>query len=124
MLIPASLILRIKDVITSTAVTFSYKAPGSRQVLDPTVSMVAGEKIKVACDGAEEALFVVSATPITTIAQFLTAYNASSAVKGNILKAAFGTDVATGGVAAGVVYVLFVDADGTVSSIKKGTILD
>lgn len=114
----------LKDALTSTAVTFSYKAPGSRQVLDPTVTMVAGEKIKVACTGAEEALFVVSTTPITTIAQFLTAYNASNAVKGNILKAAFGTDVATGGTAAGVVYVLFVDADGTVSSIEKGTILD
>ena len=105
--------------------SFSYKAPGSRPSLSLTATAVASEKLKVSCDGAEEALYVVSTTAITTVGGFITAFKAAAAgKKGNILKAAFGTDVQTTATAADVVYVLAVSADGTLSDIKSVTILD
>lgn len=115
----------LKALLTATSISFGYVAPASRPVLAPTVTAVASEKLKVVCNGAEEALFVVSTTAITTVGGFVTAFVAAAAGdKGNILKAAFNTDVQTTATAADVVYVLCVAADGTLSEIKSATILD
>lgn len=114
----------LKDLLTASSVVLGYKAPGSRPTLDPTVAVAAGKKLKVVCDGAEEALYVVSTTAITTVGGFITAFGGAAAVKGNILKADFDTDVVTSAAAADVVYVLCVAADGTLSEIKSATILN
>ena len=114
----------LKALLTAASISFGYVAPASRPVLAPTVTAVASEKLKVVCEGAEEALFVVSTTAITTVGGFVTAFVAAAAGdKGNILKAAFNTDVQTTATKDDVVYVLCVAADGTLSEIKSATIL-
>ena len=89
--------------------------------LAPTVTAVASEKLKVVCDGAEEAIICRFTTAIHY--RWWVRYVSESRCKGNILKAAFNDDVQTQATAGDVVYVLCVAADGTLSEIKSATIL-
>lgn len=111
----------LKEIFTS-GVTFGYQAPGSRHELKATITKASTGKFTVTCEGAYAAAWVVGAD-VKSVAEFLTAYNAGSAVKGTFVKADFGTQKTLSGVAAtNVVNFLIVDADGTVALVKETAI--
>lgn len=124
----------LKSIFT-TGVTWSYKAPGSRQVLVATLTAGASatkftpfvvKKVKAA-DGSITDVAITSGLQgawvvgdCSSIEEFLAAYNAAGAVKGSV--SSFGAENTFTGVTSGkVVTLLVVDADGTVAELTTAT---
>jgi len=120
----------LKDIFSSN-VTWSYKAPGSRQVLKATLTAgsttgkftatlkrvvkgASGQTSEETVSTGFSGAWVVG--ECESIAEFLTAYNANGAVKGTLAATDFGTEKTLSGVSASdKVTVIVVDADGTVA---------
>lgn len=126
----------LKEIFT-TDVEWSYKAPGSRQML------VAGlkaetttghftpscKKVVKAADGSKSELAVTTGIKgawvvgeCSSIGEFLAAYNADDAVKGTLASTDFGTEKTLSNVDSGdVVSLLVIDTDGTVAALVQAT---
>lgn len=103
--------------LTGNAVTFKYTAPGSRRVLAPTVTKAESGKFTPACEGAVKC-FYVKATA-ATVGDFLKAYNAEGAVKG---EATLGSQATVTASAGDAVTFLFVDAQGTTKLVTEASL--
>lgn len=124
----------LKDIF-ATGVTWSYKAPGSRQILTAGLKAESTskhftpscKKLVKAADGSTsesavttniQGAWVVSTSAITSIEGFLAAYTAEATKKGTFASTAFGVEQTLSEVAANdEVYMLVIDADGTVCDI-------
>ena len=105
-----------------TGVTWSYKAPGSRRVLKPTIQKASTGKFTINCEGAYAGAWVVGAN-VNSVSDFLGAYNQGGATKGTLTASDFGTQKTLSGVSAtNVVNFLIADADGTIVLAKETAI--
>lgn len=121
--------------IFSSGVEWSYKAPGSRQVLKASIKGAGSKaftfglkKVVKAADGSTSEVAVTSGffgawvdcgtAPISTVAEFLTKYNADGAVKGTLTPSDFGSSKTLSGIKAGhYVALLVLDTQGTVADV-------
>ena len=126
----------LKDIFSS-GVTWSYTAPGSRQVLKASITGATGskaftfncKKVVKAPDGSlsEVALtsgilgawvVVPSGHKVESISEFLTEYNANGAVKGTLVANDFGSSKTLSSITASdTVALLVIDAQGTVADL-------
>ena len=117
-------------------IEFSYKAPGSRQVLK--ASAVAGgskaftfglKKVVKAADGSSSEVAVTSGFKAawvvgecSSISEFLTAYEAEGAVKGTLESSDFGVSKTLSSIETGdTISLLVIDSQGTVAELVSAT---
>lgn len=121
--------------IFSSGITWSYKAPGSRQVLKATLTAGASAtkftpsvvKVVKAADGSTSEVAITTnlygawvVGECTSIEEFLSEYNDAGAVKGTV--ASFGAEnTFTGVTASKTVSLLVIDTDGTVAELVTAT---
>lgn len=129
----------LKDIFSS-GVTWSYKAPGSRQKLEATltpstttaghftpalysiVKAPNGSLTRTAVTSGFTAAWVEVTSDVESIAGFLKAYNAVDANKGTLTASDFGADYTFTNVGASEKVALLVcDADGTIALAKTAT---
>ena len=110
----------LKALFTS-GVNWSYKAPGSRKPLGLTVTTAATKSVTASVAAGVTAVgnkYVQTDAAVSTVGDFLAAYNAAGAVKGAITT--LGTAETISGLTVGkVINVLVIDGDGTVEIQSK-----
>lgn len=126
----------LKGIFTE-GVTWSYKAPGSRQVLEASITGATGskaftfncKKVVKAADGTLSKVAVTtgilgawvvvpSGHTVESISDFLTEYNADGAVKGTLAATDFGTSKTLSSITANdEIALLVLDTQGTVADI-------
>lgn len=127
---------KLKEIFSS-GIEWSYRAPGSRQVLKASITGATGskaftfncKKVVKAADGSlsEVALtsgilgawvVVPSGHSVSSISDFLTEYNAVGAVKGTLVANDFGTSKTLSSITANdTVALLVIDTQGTVADL-------
>ena len=118
--------------IFSSGVEWSYKAPGSRQVLKASIEAKGSKgfefglkKVVKAADGSTSEVAVTTGFygawvvgECKSVGEFLAAYNANDAVKGTLTSSQFGSTQTLSSITAGnVVSLLVLDAQGTVADL-------
>jgi len=124
----------LKKIFTS-GITWSYTAPGSRQVLKASIVGAGSKaftfglkKVVKASDGETSEVAVVDGfkaawvdcgtSPISSVSEFLTKYNADGAVKGTLAPSDFGSSQTLSSITSGhYVALLVIDANGTVADV-------
>lgn len=121
--------------IFASGIEWSYKAPGSRQVLKASITGAGSKaftfglkKVVKAADGSTSEVAVTSGfygawvdcgtSPISTVSEFLTKYNANGAVKDTLATTDFGSSQTLSSITAGhYVALLVIDSQGTVADV-------
>lgn len=121
--------------IFSSGIEWSYKAPGSRQNLVATIEGAGSKaftfglkKLVKAQDGSVSEVAVTSGmvgawvdcgtSPISSVGEFLTKYNAGGAVKGTLAASDFGSSKTLSSITSGhYVALLVLDSQGTVAEV-------
>ena len=122
--------------IFSSGIEWSYKAPGSRQVLKASITAGGSKaftfglkKVVKAADGSTSEVAVTSGFvgawvvgECSSVGEFLAAYNANDAVKGTLTASNFGSAQTLSSITAGdTVSLLVLDTQGTVADLVSAT---